>query len=157
MFEPTRSLKSVSGPTQLKTRVPPIGHFNEDKPMPRLSLLSKSSAVVISAALVATMLNPAVSNAASSKDPTAKPAGAAQMMKRNTPGTGPGRPISRASKFVGNPAGATASGSGCHDGASQTSYEGPCDHHEQYEATGGCESEATGTSYPGNCANSSDP
>lgn len=132
-------------------------YFHEDAPMPRTSLLAKKSGFVIAAALVATMLNPVASSAASSKDPTAKPAGATQILKRNTPGTGPGRPISGASKLVGKPGGATAAATGCHDGASQTSYEGSCDYHEQYQSTGGCESDTTGTSYPGNCANSSDP
>lgn len=82
---------------------------------------------------------------------------AAQQMKKLPPrGTGPTRPFAGSHK-MSNGSGASANNQGCHDGASQTSYEGPCDNHPEYEATGGCQSDATQTSYPGNCANSSEP
>jgi hypothetical protein len=95
---------------------------------------------------------------------TAEPAGtaglyvqvAAQQFKAQPRDTGPVRPVAP-KRMIGKAGAGANSAYGCHDGASQTSYEGPCDNHPEYESTGGCESEATQTSYPGNCRNSSEP
>lgn len=80
---------------------------------------------------------------------------AAQQLKVQPRPSGPGRPA-LPNRLVGQ-SGAGAANVGCHDGASQTSYEGPCDNHPEYEATGGCESSAELASVPGNCPNSSEP
>ncbi len=90
---------------------------------------------------------------------TSAPAGpylqvAAQQLKAQPRPTGPGRPS--LPKHLSGNAGASAN-HGCHDHASQTSYEGPCNHYPEYEATGGCESDAEQASVPGNCPNSSEP
>ncbi|TQV80507.1 hypothetical protein [Denitrobaculum tricleocarpae] len=125
--------------------------------MPMTSLSLNKAGILLAAALVAMMLNPAVSKAKNTKDPAANPPGASQMMKQKAGGSGPGRPIAATSKLHGKPGQSANANTGCHDGASQTSYEGSCDYHEQYQSTGGCESDTTGTSYPGNCRNSSEP
>lgn len=95
---------------------------------------------------------------------TSQPGGAAglhvqlagQPFKAMPRNTGPVRPIAP-QHMAGKPGAGAAASQGCHDGASQTSYEGPCDHHPEYEATGGCESDAEQASVPGNCPNSSEP
>lgn len=125
--------------------------------MPMTSQSLNKAGIVFAAALVAMTLNPAVSSAKNTKEPTANPPGASQMKKHRAGGTGPGRPIAGMSKIRGNQGQSATADTGCHDGASQTSYEGSCDYHEQYQSTGGCESDTTGTSYPGNCRNSSEP
>ncbi len=82
---------------------------------------------------------------------------AAQQLKLQPRPGGPVKPMTGLRKMTTGTATRAQESYGCHDYASQTSYEGPCDYHPEYESTGGCESEATGTSYPGNCQNSSEP
>lgn len=80
---------------------------------------------------------------------------AAQQFKPQPRNPGPVRPTAP-KRQMANP-GAGSTNMGCHDHASQTSYEGPCDYYPEYEATGGCESSAEQASLPGNCPNSSEP
>jgi hypothetical protein len=81
---------------------------------------------------------------------------AAQQLKKQPRPSGQVRPT--LPKHLSGNAGPGASADvGCHDYASQTSYEGPCDNHPEFEATGGCESSAEQASVPGNCPNSSEP
>ena len=119
------------------------------------STIAKTTTTTIAAALFALM---AGSVSAAAQNP--QPAGtylqiAAQKIKVPTRGTGPTRPVAGAQKMTNTTPGSTAN-SGCHDGASQTSYEGGCDPHPEYYA-GGCESGAEQASLPGNCPNSSEP
>lgn len=78
---------------------------------------------------------------------------AAQQLKVQPRPGGPAQP----KRAVIAPRAGTSATMGCHDHASQTSYEGPCDYYPEYEATGGCESSAEQASVPGNCPNSSEP
>jgi len=118
---------------------------------------SKIASGTLAAALFVLMAAaPAVAAAPQSSGPFVQVA-AQQMKKMPTRGTGPVRPIAPNRLAIQQGGGTSANDAGCHDGASMTSYEGSCDIHPEYEATGGCESDTTGTSYPGNCANSSEP
>lgn len=123
--------------------------------------IGKTATISIAAALMALMTGAGAASAAGTAATTyakaftkAEVVASAQKFKKPTRGT---RPVAGPQKMTTTGSGNTANTSGCHDGASQTSYEGSCDYHEEYEATGGCESDTTGTSYPGNCANSSEP
>ena len=125
--------------------------------MPTTSKIAKTTTTALAAALIA-LVGPSLSAGATpaKQAPQVQQLAAQQLKQRPRPG-GPVRPLVGPQKMT-NGSGTRANESyGCHDGASQTSYEGPCDNHPEYEATGGCESEATGTSYPGNCQNSSEP
>lgn len=125
--------------------------------MPTTSPRLNKAGILVATAFIAMMLNPAVSTAKNTKDPAANGPAASQMIKLRAGGTGPGRPALGGSKMVAQPGQPSTASWGCHDGASRTSYEGPCDYHEEHEATGGCQSDITRSSYPGNCANSSEP
>ena len=81
---------------------------------------------------------------------------AAQQLKAPARGPGPVRPLAP-KRMVAKPGTAANDSYGCHDNASMTSYEGPCDYYPEYESTGGCESSAEQASVPGNCPNSSEP
>lgn len=126
------------------------------------SYIGKTATISIAAALMAVMTGVGAASAAGTAATAYAKTSAkaevvvatAQKFKKPTRGT---RPVAGPQKMTTTGSGNTANSSGCHDGASQTSYEGSCDYHEEYEATGGCESDTTGTSYPGNCANSSEP
>lgn len=125
--------------------------------MPTTSKIAKTTANTLAAALIV-LVGPSLSAGATpaKHSPQFQQLAAQQIKLPPRPG-GPGKPLAGPRKMTTG-AGPRANESyGCHDYASQTSYEGPCDYHPEYEATGGCESEATGTSYPGNCQNSSEP
>jgi hypothetical protein len=124
--------------------------------MSKSSKTARSTVSSLAAALVV-LLGASVSANAGSFIPGKQPVQiAAQQLKVQPRPSGPGRPA--LPKHLSGTAGAGASANvGCHDGASQTSYEGPCDNHPEYEATGGCESSAEQASVPGNCPNSSEP
>ncbi|WP_193370510.1 hypothetical protein [Pelagibius marinus] len=125
--------------------------------MPTTSKIAKTSAHALAVALIV-LVGPSLSaGAAPVKNGSQYEQLAAQQLKLQPRPSGPVQPTGPLQKTAPAPRGGANASNGCHDGASQTSYEGPCDNHPEYEATGGCESEATGTSYPGNCQNSSEP
>jgi len=124
--------------------------------LPR-SKIAKTTTNALAAALIA-LVGPSLSaGAAPAKQAPQYQQVAAQQIKLPPRTGGPVKPLAGPQKIAPASRGSANASYGCHDGASQTSYEGPCDNHPEYEATGGCESEATGTSYPGNCQNSSEP
>ncbi|MGF1592118.1 MAG: hypothetical protein ACFCUW_02495 [Kiloniellaceae bacterium] len=124
--------------------------------MPTPFKLARITTGAFAAAAIVLMGAAVPAGAGTSSTSSASVQVAAQQFKAQPRDTGPVRPV--APKRMTGKAGAGANSAyGCHDGASQTSYEGPCDNHPEYESTGGCESEATQTSYPGNCRNSSEP
>jgi hypothetical protein len=125
--------------------------------MPTTSKIAKTAANSLAAALIF-LVGPSLSaGAAPAKQAPLYQQIAAQQIKLPPRPGGPGKPLAGPQKMTTGAGARTNESYGCHDHASQTSYEGPCDYHPEYEATGGCESEATGTSYPGNCQNSSEP
>jgi len=120
------------------------------------SKTARSTVSSFAAALVV-LLGASVSADAGTSMPGKQPVQiAAQQLKVQPRPTGPVRPV-LPKRLSGNAGAGAAANQGCHDGASQTSYEGPCDNHPEYEATGGCESSAEQASVPGNCPNSSEP
>ena len=124
-----------------------------------MSIKTKSTRFTVSslAAALVILLGASASAGAATSLPGKQPLQiAAQQLKAQPRPSGPGRPT-LPKRIAGNPAGGSSANQGCHDGASQTSYEGPCDNHPEYEATGGCESDAEQASVPGNCPNSSEP
>jgi hypothetical protein len=129
--------------------------------MPTTSKIAKTTANALAAALIV-LVGPSLSAGAASAKQAAlsqqvyQQAAAQQLKLPPRPG-GPAKPLAGPRKMTTGSGTRANESYGCHDHASQTSYEGPCDNHPEYEATGGCESEATGTSYPGNCQNSSEP
>lgn len=129
-----------------------ICHIHEEATMPTTRLNFRKAGPFFAAVLVALMLSPAVSSAKNPKDTSAGRLGASHMTQYN-----PGGPTPGGSKVSAKPGRSATANVGCHDGASRTSYEGPCDFHPEHEEGGGCESDATRTSYPGNCRNSSEP
>jgi len=124
-----------------------------------MSKSSKTTRATVSslAAALVVLLGASVPANAGSSLPGKQPVQiAAQQLKAQPRPTGPGRPA-LPKRLSGTTGGGAAANQGCHDGASQTSYEGPCDNHPEYEATGGCESNAEQAPVPGNCPNSSEP
>ena len=118
---------------------------------------AKTTAATLAAALVVVVGASSAAGAGTSAPATPFVQAAAQQFKAQPRPTGPVRPIAPRRTIVQHGGTADNASHGCHDYASQTSYEGPCDYHPEYESTGGCESSAEQASLPGNCPNSSEP
>ncbi|NIA67228.1 hypothetical protein HBA54_01325 [Pelagibius litoralis] len=128
----------------------------EEISMPMTCRIAKPAANTIAAALVALMAGSVSASAEDLGPANAYVQIAAQELKKPTRGTGPTRPTTGPRQMTNSVPGSTTNAYGCHDGASQTSYEGPCDPHPEYYA-GGCESSEELASVPGDCPNSSQP